>query len=168
MRSTAVLVLVTLGAACSDVNPGVDAAPPIDARAIDGPFARCPLAVNEVAAAGDPTDWFELVNVSGAPVDLTGFMFIDEADDPSMAVPLPASILSPGARHVQEVTDGVTGFALGGDDALWLYRVGTTTACDGVDWGAGQSPSGGSFSRVPDGTGPFRTTTPDTRGVPNR
>ena len=159
--------LLLVAAACSNATSGddiavVDAAPPIDA------IGPCPLAVNEIAAAGDPVDWFELVNVSAAPVDLAGFMFIDDTDDPALAVPLVATILAPGARHVQEVTSAAQGFALGGSDALWLYRIGTTAHCDGVAWASGDAPAGGSYSRIPDGTGRFETTEPDTRGVPNR
>lgn len=161
------LLAAATTAACSDATGVVDGAPPPDGRGPDA-FAGCPLVVNEVAAAGEPDDWFELLNVSAAPVDLAGFVFTDDADEPSRGAPLPGTILAPGARHVQDVTDAEQGFQLGGDDALWLFRVGTTTHCDGVDWGSGDSPAGGSYSRIPDGTGDFETTEPDTRGVRNR
>jgi hypothetical protein len=163
------LAAFLLLAACSDATGGgPDAAPRADAPPLLDAPGGCPLAVNEVAAAGDPEDWFELLNVSSAPVDLGGFMYIDEADDPARAVPLLATVLAPGGRHVQEVSDADAGFQLGGTDALWLYRVGTTSPCDGVAWSSGDSPSGGSYSRIPDGTGDFETTEPDTRGVTNR
>lgn len=168
MRTIA-LVIVLAATACADSTAGVDASPLVDAPPppldADG---RCPLVINEVAAAGQPDDWFELVNVSSATVELAGFRFIDEADDPSTAVTFTPGILAPGARAVQEVRDAVEGFQLGADDALWLYRVGESTHCDGVDWSAGDAPAGGSYSRVPDGTGSFETTEPDTRGVANR
>ncbi|HVV85445.1 MAG TPA: lamin tail domain-containing protein [Kofleriaceae bacterium] len=155
-------------AACSEVDSGVDAPPPLDGASPDSAFEHCPLAVNEVAAAGDPEDWIELLNIGDASIDLAGFMFSDEADDPAHAAPLPASMLAPGDRHVEEVTDGDEGFQLGAADAVWLYRVGTTVHCDGVVWRSGDSPAGGSYSRIPDGVGPWQTTTPDTRGVPNQ
>lgn len=162
-------ITAALAAACSASTATPDASlVPLDAAAVDAPGGPCPLAVNEVAAAGNPGDWFELVNVSAGPVDLSGFRFIDEAMDPTMAFALPPTVLAPGARHVQEVSDALNGFGLGAGDALWLYRTGTTAPCDGVDWASGDSPDGGSWARVPDGTGPWRTTTPDTRGVPNR
>ena len=160
------LCLSLVLSACS----GAEDAPPdsaVDAT-VDAADGRCPLAVNEVAAAGDPSDWFELVNVSAGPVDLSRFVFIDELDDPSQGAALPATVLAPGGRHVQEVTDATSGFALGSSDSLWLYRVGTTVHCDGTSWRNGDSPSGGSWSRIPDGTGAFEVTTPDTRGVRNR
>lgn len=155
-------------AACADSTAGVDASPFIDAPPppVDAD-PRCPIALNEVAAAGEPNDWFEVVNLSDAAVDLAGYRFIDEADDPDDAVALAPAILAAGARAVQEVVDADHGFQLGADDALWIYRVGVDGHCDGVDWSAGDAPSGGSYSRVPDGTGDFETTEPDTRGVRN-
>ncbi len=163
------LTVVAAAPACSNATSSDDVGADVDARAaIDAADGRCPLAVNEIAAAGRPDDWFELVNVSANPVDLGGFMFIDQADDPALAAPLLATVLAPGGRHVQTVIDADQGFQLGAADALWLYRVGTTVHCDGVAWRDGDAPSGGSYARVPDGTGPFETTEPDTRGVPNR
>ncbi len=172
MRAFAIsftLPLVAI-AACSAATSGPDASPlAVDAAMVDADVTGpCPLTINEVAAAGVPDDWFELLNVSTAPVDLAQFRFVDEADDPAGAVPLPATVLAPGARHVQEVSDALNGFGLGAGDALWIYRVGATTRCTGVDWDSGDAPDGGSWARVPDGTGPYRTTTPDTRGVANR
>ncbi len=171
MRSV-ILVSLTVAAvatACSNASSGDDDVATIDARAaIDAADGRCPLAVNEIAAAGRPDDWIELVNVSAGPVDLAGFMFIDQADDPALAAPLLATVLAPGGRHVQTVTDADQGFQLGAADALWLYRDATTVHCDGDAWRDGDAPSGGSYARVPDGAGPFETTEPDTRGVPNR
>lgn len=166
MRSIAVLCFA---AACSQSSPGVDASPFVDATPapIDAD-GRCPLVINEVAAAGQPADWFEIVNVASAPVDLAGFRFLDELDDVTQAVVFTPAILAPGARTVQEVTDAGQGFQLGADDALWLYRAGDPAHCDGVDWASGDAPAGGSYGRVPDTTGAFQTTEPDTRGVPNR
>lgn len=161
-------LLVLAVAACSESSSSPDAALlPVDAAPIDseGP---CPIAVNEVAPAGQPADWFEVINRSINPVDLSQFAFIDEADDPAAAVPLPATILAPGARHVQEVSDADNGFGLGAGDALWLYVRASGVRCDGADWDSGDAPSGSSWARIPDGVGPFMTTTPDTRGVANR
>ncbi|MBK9033660.1 MAG: lamin tail domain-containing protein [Myxococcales bacterium] len=158
-------VLVTL-AACSEARSSPDAAVTVDAAAVDA-AERCPLAINEVAPAGFPNDWFEVVNISAAPVDLGGFRFIDEANDPTTTAPLPPTVLAPGARHVQEVSDAQNGFGLGAGDALYLYRTGATVPCDSADWASGDAPDGSSWARVPDGTGPFATATPDTRGVPN-
>jgi len=165
MRIVAIALL--LAASCAQSNTGVDASPLVDAAPVVDADDRCPLAVNEIAASGDPEDWFELVNVSAGPIDLADYRFIDEADDPNAAVLFDGGVLAAGARIVQEVSDADQGFQLGADDALWLYRVGATEPCDGVDWSAGDAPSGGSYSRVPDGTGGFTTTQPATRGAHN-
>ncbi|MEZ4403377.1 MAG: lamin tail domain-containing protein [Kofleriaceae bacterium] len=176
MFARSIVLSCVVVTACADASDGPDASPladaavdaAVDAGGADAAGGPCPLVVNEVAPAGAPADWFELVNVGTGPVDLAGYGFIDEADDPAAIFVLPPTVLAPGGRHVQEVTDAANGFQLGSGDALWLYPVGSTTKCDGVDWNAGDAPAGSSWARVPDATGPFMTTTPDTRGVPNR
>lgn len=170
MRTIATAVALITFAACSAATAGPDASPLAgDAAAVDAPpGGPCPLTVNEVAAAGVPDDWFELLNVSDAPVELAQLRFTDEAADLAGAIPLPAAVLAPGARHVQEVSDAANGFGLGASDALWIYWAGVAQPCTGVAWDSGDAPAGGSWARVPDGTGAFRTTTPDTRGVANR
>lgn len=170
MRTIAIAASLVATAACSAANSGPDASPlPVDAAAVDAPpGGPCPLTVNEVAAAGVPDDWFELLNVSDAPIELAQFRFTDEAADLAGAIPLPATVLAPGARHVQEVSDAANGFGLGAGDAVWIYWAGVAAPCTGVDWDSGDAPAGGSWARVPDGTGAYRTTTPDTRGVANR
>jgi len=175
---TALVAALALAAACSNAAnpdpdaPVPDAVPPIDAVVADaGPDARTTLrilVINEVAAAGTPTDWFEVVNATTAPIQLSDFIFVDVADDFVKARPLTAGTLAPGARHVQDVSDAQNGFGLGGDEELWLYRASDQMLSDGVDWVEGASPAGGSFARIPDIFGPFTTVTPDTRGAPNQ
>lgn len=147
-------------AACNHVSADTES------RALRDP--ACPLAINEVAAAGEPTDWFELVNVSRAPLDLSAFVFTDAETSLAHAAHLPPTVLAPGARHVQEVTAADAGFRLGGEDALYLYRADDGHRCDGVRWHDDDAPRGGSLARLPDGTGGFETAMPDTRGVRNR
>lgn len=170
MRTLVITAPLLAVAACSAASSSPDASPlAVDAAAVDAaPGGPCPLTVNEVAAAGVPDDWFELVNVGDAPLDLAQFRFTDEAADLAGAIPLPATVLAPGARHVQEVSDAVNGFGLGAGDAVWIYRVGVAAPCTGVDWDSGDAPAGGSWARVPDAIGSYQTTTPDTRGVANR
>ena len=165
-------------AACSNAaNPNpdarpADAIPPIDAVVADaGPDARPTLrllVLNEVAAAGTPTDWFEVVNATAAPLELSDFLFVDALDDFVTARALGAGVIAPGARHVQDVADKLNGFGLGGDEAIWLYRAADQMLSDGVDWVEGASPAGSSFARIPDVTGSFVTVTPDTRDAPNQ
>jgi hypothetical protein len=170
-------VVVALVAACSNAaDPAPDAmapdsVPPIDADIPDAGVDGAPLlkilVINEVAAAGVPEDWFEVVNASSSPVALADFVFVDVAGDFVKARPLTATTLDPGARHVQEVSDLANGFKLGSDEELWLYRASDQMGTDAVDWAEGQSPVGGSFARIPDTTGDFMTVSPDTQGAPN-
>jgi hypothetical protein len=158
-------------AACSgadsgqpDANAdGVDAA----VESPDAPLGPPALVINEVAAAGAPNDWFEVVNAGFTPVRLADYLFIDSGpiDD---AVPFDdGNVLAPGAYFVQEVTDGGNGFKLGADEELHLFRIADGAMSDTVDWADGASPDGSSYARIPDITGSFQTVTPDTRGVPN-
>lgn len=124
------------------------------------------LVINEVAAAGDPTDWFELVNTSDKELDLTGCTFTDTLDNPTLATFEAGTRIAPGAYLVVEVSDETVGFKLGGDEALGLFAPDGTTI-DVADWDEGQSPTGGSFGRAPDGAGDFVTLTPATRGESN-
>ncbi len=162
---TLILSLSLALAACNAASAAPDHLP---TPAPAAPGARCPLAINEVAPAGKPTDWVELVNVSDQPIDLSAFAFIDRTRDPARAARLPATVLAPGGRHVQEVTSRDQGFRLGAEDALYLYRAGEVTACDQVAWDDEDAPTSSSFARLPDGTGGFDTASPDTRGVANR
>jgi hypothetical protein len=170
--------LAVTASACSNAaSPApdaraADAIPPIDAVVGDaGPDARPTLrllVINEVAAAGAPRDWFEVVNATAAPLELSDFIFVDVIDDFMKARPLTAGLLAPGARHVEDVSDKLNGFGLGGDEELWVYRAADQVLSDGVDWVEGASPVGGSFARIPDASGPFMTVSPDTRGAPNQ
>ena len=110
----------------------------------------------------------ELVNVSDAPVDLSAYVFTDGQRGPADGAALPATVLAPGERHVQEVTERTAGFRLGGDDALRLYARGADRPCDQITWDPDDAPTGTSFGRLPDGAGRFVTLEPDSRGVRNR
>jgi len=166
---------ILLLAACSNAaTPATDAPPthhdapgPIDA-AIDGPqVALRILVVNEVAA-GETPDWFEIVNATTAPVQLSDFVFVDKAGDLAKAVPFPAQVLGPGAFATQDVDGTVVPFKLASDEELWVYRASDQALSDGVDWAEGASPTGGSYARLPDTFGSFVTTTHPTKGTPNQ
>jgi len=169
-------LLVFAGACSHAADPVVDAhvGPPdaslIDAApdaAIDAP-AGAPLriiVINEVGA-GDTPDWFEIVNATTAPIQLADFVYVDVADDFSKARAFPTMMLGPGARYVQDVDDATSGFKLGSDEELWVYRTADHALSDGVDWPEGASPAGMGYARVPDVFGPFVTQTA-TRGTAN-
>ena len=136
---------------------------------VDDPQSGGPgLIVNEVAARGEPRDWFELYNASGAPLALDGFLLADDLTDRSRRVPFhPDQVIEPGAYvRIELDADGWPGFALGRDEELgiwtWYHR-----PVAQIDWQDGDSGRGMSYARVPDVTGPFRTAATPTPGAPN-
>lgn len=114
------------------------------------------------SAEADTGDWIELQNVSGAPLDLAGWIFRDEND--AHAFLLPDEMLAPGAFLVLMQEDarfrlwhpasvpvaGDFGFGLGnGGDTLRLFRPDGTLALsvtydDAAPWP--QTPDGGGFT----------------------
>ena len=126
------------------------------------------LVINEIAARGVPTDWFEVLNTSDQPIELSAFVFVDRRGTMARARRFPEVVLAPGQIHVQSVRHAEHGFALGESDGVWLYHFDDRRPVDHVAWAAGASPASGSYARVADGSGRFVTTTPATPGAPNR
>ena len=127
------------------------------------------LVINEVAAKGDPLDWFELHNASRVPIALDGFEMADDLTDIGKRVPFPAgTVIGPGAfMQFSLDKDGWPGFALGSDEELGLWLLDGTLVAS-VDWDEGQSGAGQSYARVPDVTGPFETVDTPTPGAANQ
>jgi hypothetical protein len=154
---------LALFAACSnaadpktDAPPGNVDAPAVDAPPVDAPAPLKILVVNEVAA-GETPDWIEVVNVSNAAVQLSDFVYCDVPDDFVKAKAFPAMMLAPGAYHAQDIDDVISGFKLGSDEQVWVYRASDRRVSDGVDWAEGAAPAGMSYRRSPDKTGDFAT-----------
>jgi hypothetical protein len=133
----------------------------------DVPRTGVVVRINEVAAAGEPEDWFELTNVGDETANLSGWTLSDSLDEPGRAAFPAGTTLAPGGYLVFEATDEGFGFKLGGDEELGVWD-GSGELVDSVDWDEGDSPEGGSYSRIPDGLGPFRTVLTATRGATNR
>jgi hypothetical protein len=168
------IALLAALAACSAARAGTETravatAPrpaPVVVPSPAAPEAPPILVIDEICAAGVP-DWFEVVNTTTLPIELSDFVYVDVADDLARARPLPARTLRPGERHVQFVDVAIDGFRLGGGEELWIYRAADGEEIDGVDWADGDSPDDGSYARVPSVTGDFTTTVRDTRGEPS-
>ncbi len=138
-----------------------------DDMTIDAPPASLDLLVINEVAPGETPDWFEVVNVSGAALDLSLFSYCDVPDDFTKAKPFPAMSLAAGARYAQDVDDTVSGFKLGGDEALYVYRISDSALVDSVDWDEGAAPTGMSYARIPDTTGDFVMGSTQTKGATN-
>ena len=127
------------------------------------------LVINEVAAKGDPLDWFELHNSSTQPLALDGFVFADDLADAGKRVAFPAGTTIGAGEYMafRLDKDGWPGFALGGDEELGVWRT-DGDLVDSVDWEEGDSPGDQSYARVPDATGDFQTVNNPTPGAPNQ
>ncbi len=127
------------------------------------------LVINEIAAKGDPLDWFELHNPSPDPIALDGFEVADSLTDAGKRVAFPAgTTVQPGAYMQFSLDkDGWPGFALGSDEELGIWLLDGTHVAS-VDWNEGQSADGQSYARVPDATGDFQTVDNPTPGTANQ
>jgi hypothetical protein len=116
-----------------------------------------PLVINEVAASGEPSDWFELCNRTDEPIALDGYSFTDDIlARPGRAVFEPGLVV-PARGYLQVfVSSERNGFGLGRDEELGLHTL-DELLVDAVDWADGESPAGGSFARSPDCEGAFVT-----------
>ena len=125
------------------------------------------VVINEVAASATP-DWFELFNPGTAAVALAGWKFADSATDFTKAAAFASGASVPaGGFLVVQVSTVKNGFGLGAGESLTILRA-DGKPCDGVNWSKGNSPTGGSYARVPDGTGPFVVSKQPTPGAPNQ
>ena len=168
---------MSFGFGCSNAaSPVPDASPLLDSANLDGRSGdaaldaaapRGGLVLNEVAASGTPEDWFEVTNVGPTSIVLSDYCFVDVKDDFVKCKAFEATVLAPGAHLAFDVTTVGSGFKLGSDEELWIYRNADKVLIDGIDWAEGQSPATGSFARVPDATGPFMMVAAATRGATN-
>ena len=127
------------------------------------------LVINEVAAKGDPLDWFELYNATNSVIDLTGYLVADDLTDAAKRVAFPSgTTIAPGEYLQVEVdSDNWAGFKLGGDEELGVWTS-EGVLVDSVDWDEGDSGEGKSYARVPDGNGEFKTVGNPTPGAANQ
>ena len=146
-----------------------DAAPPTNVQEPMSDTADIGLVINEVAAKGDPLDWFELYNSLSDPIGLFAFTVADDLTDASKRVAFPPGTeIQPGEYLQFEVdSDNWAGFKLGSDEELGIWLAdGTLVAM--VDWDEGDSGEGESYARVPDGSGEFQTVGSPTPGAANQ
>ncbi|ARC55708.1 hypothetical protein AS850_01285 [Frondihabitans sp. 762G35] len=157
--------LATLGLAGLLASAGLIAATATVAAAAPAPSTG--VVVNEVESNGDDTDWVELTNTSAAPIDVSGYGFLD-SDDTHAKYVLPAgSVVEPGGFLVvdQATTTDPEGFSfgLGAPDSARLYDTANTLVAS-YAWTAHSAVT---YGRCPDGTGALTTTTASTKGAAN-
>lgn len=124
------------------------------------------LVINEVAAAGDPADWIEILNRGDEAVDLTGCALGD--DDPAHVWTFADGASIAAGAHLLVLRDepGSFTFGFGSTDSAFLYDP-AGEVLDFVHWVDGASPTGWSWGRIPDGTGSFQTLAYPTPGAAN-
>ena len=127
------------------------------------------LVINEVAAKGDPLDWFELHNSSGEYLALANFVMADDLSDVAKRVAFAPDLVIPPGGYLQVELDKEAwpGFALGQDEELGIWTA-DGDPVDRVDWAEGEAGEGTSYARLPDATGDFRTTSTPTPGAANQ
>lgn len=158
--------LVLLITACSNAaDPASSDAAFANVDASVGPPLDI-LRVNEVAASGAP-DFVEIINVSSAAVELSEYCYVDVAGDLAKCKPFPAMSLAPDAHFAQDIDDVVSGFKIGSDEEIWIYRIADARVSDSLDWAEGDSPTNESFARFPDKSGTFARTNVVTKGAAN-
>ena len=126
------------------------------------------VVINEVAAAGDPNDWFELYNGTCKDIDLSEYSVADDLADATARVKFPkGTIIKAGAYMKFELKPDWPNFKLGSDEEFGLWDK-SGTLVDSANWNAGDSPVGGSFARIPNGTGDFKMLKVATPGKENK
>lgn len=122
------------------------------------------VKINEIIT-NSPTkaDAIELTNIGTEPVDVSGWVVKDNNDARTLAIAAGTTV-APGA-FVTVTVDGVpNGFGLGNGDAARIFLPDGTTLVDGHTFASHSAPS---WSRCPDGTGPFVQAKSETLGAAN-
>lgn len=123
-----------------------------------GPAVR----INEVeSSGGDPGDWVELANPSGAGVDIAGWEVRDNDDTHVWTAPA-GTVVPAGGYLVVEEAD--LGYGLGGEDSVRLFATGDTEPVDSYTW-TEHAPT--TYGRCPDSTGEFAATVEPSKGAAN-
>lgn len=123
------------------------------------------IAINEVESNDDATDWVEIMNTGDTPVDISGWVVLD--DDPAGhaadVIPVPAgTILETGAYYVFDQLTHFN-FGLGGGDKVSVRDAAGLTVAE-YSW---SDHANGVWARCVDGTGEFRELSVSTKGMQN-
>ncbi|WP_062519512.1 lamin tail domain-containing protein [Demequina silvatica] len=124
------------------------------------------LAINEVESNGDDTDWVEVMNLTDADIDISGWGIKDNDDTRTDVVPAGSVVPAGGLLVIDQQSatyaEGFT-FGLGNGDMFRLYDLSGTLVAK-TTWDAHALVS---WSRCPDGTGDWIDAPFSTKGAPN-
>jgi len=119
------------------------------------------VKINEVESdSGTPGDWVEIYNPGTSAANVSGFVFKDNDDTHSYAIPAGTTIPAGGYLVLEEAD---WGFGLGSLDSARLFDA-AGALIDTYSW---TSHATTTYGRCPNGTGPFTTTTASTKGTAN-
>jgi hypothetical protein len=123
------------------------------------------VVLNEVvaAAADNGPDWVELANTSDMAASLEGWSMEDAGGN---LVTFTSSAVVPANGYLLLARGQDFDFGIGGQDMLTL-RDASGELVDTTNWLEGEAPTGSSWGRLPDTTGPFQTLTSPTPGEAN-
>ncbi len=124
------------------------------------------VQINEINSNGGPNDYIEVINTSGAAIDLTGWYAFDDSTRGvgTETFPLAAgTVLAAGARFVFSEGTHFT-FGLGNGDQARIFT-GAGTLVDAHAYPA-HAANGGVWSAIPEGSDTF-VQTGRTPGAPN-
>src|SRR5262245_44033042 len=135
--------LVLIASACSEAvsttNGDAGRWDHFDASVADAETDLPRVVINEVAASGTPSDWFELYNLGDTDVDLSGARFTDDLTAPAKAQFEAGAMVPAHGFYLRYVSTDDPGFNLGSDEELGIFSAGGTMI-DAVDWIEGASP----------------------------
>jgi hypothetical protein len=152
IRFAPVLAVVTLAANVARAD---------DQIFFDG-FEPYYFTLNEIVSDSPNGDAVEFFNPTYGTVDLTGWYFTDS--QLTTRFTFPAGALLP-ARAYYIVTGAQLPFGLGSSDSVVLYAP-SGVPFESYSWTSHPLPTG-SYSRCPNGTGPFGSVAPSTVGTEN-
>jgi len=132
----------------------------------EAPLTDFPIVINEVESNGDDTDWVEVMNVGAEAFDISGYVFKDDKDDHSYALPEGSVVAAAGVFVIDQLTTASAGFdfGLGNPDTVRLFDPSGTTLLLSETF---SSHAAVTWARCPNGTGNFVDSTSSTKGELN-
>jgi len=144
----------TAGGSGTAGSPGVGGSSGAAGSSGGGGASGKTIVINEVESNGDAMgDWVELMNVSGATVDISGWKLKDDTDSHAFVVVPSGTTLASGGFYRIYVFQT---FGLGAPDMARLFDP-SSNLVDSYSW---TTHATGTYGRCPDGTGAFVDSTP--------